>query len=236
MEQFTILLALQNTVGWVTAVGVIAVLIVLYILFSTSHKKEDKEVAKAKVYKVRRKYFWGLTAVMAIGFLSSMAFLPYGNQDDKTDVTYSVLAFQWGWKIAEGDKLLTESVDEFRGANKIDVIPGQFVKFIVGTKDVTHSFGIYNEAGDMVAQVQAMPGYTNDLYYHFTEPGVYKVLCMEYCGIAHAMMIATINVQGPLNDVEETKVETPSEELSEENEEFKIDVVEAENNDLQGQL
>jgi cytochrome c oxidase subunit II len=46
----------------------------------------------------------------------------------------------------------------------------------------------------IVAQVQAMPGYTNVLRYTFNEPGVFRVLCLEYCGAAHHEMNADINV------------------------------------------
>jgi hypothetical protein len=46
----------------------------------------------------------------------------------------------------------------------------------------------------IVAQTQAMPGYTNVLRYTFTEPGVYRVLCLEYCEIAHHRMKAQITV------------------------------------------
>lgn len=46
----------------------------------------------------------------------------------------------------------------------------------------------------IVAQTQAMPGYTNVLRYTFTEPGVYRVLCLEYCGVEHHDMKTEINV------------------------------------------
>jgi cytochrome c oxidase subunit 2 len=39
-----------------------------------------------------------------------------------------------------------------------------------------------------------MPGYINVLRYTFNEPGVYRVLCLEYCGVAHHEMTADIKV------------------------------------------
>jgi cytochrome c oxidase subunit 2 len=47
---------------------------------------------------------------------------------------------------------------------------------------------------NMLAQVQAMPGYTNSVHYTFDKPGKYKILCMEYCGVAHHSMIANLTV------------------------------------------
>jgi cytochrome c oxidase subunit 2 len=46
----------------------------------------------------------------------------------------------------------------------------------------------------MLAQIQAMPGFTNKVRHRFTEPGKYKILCMEYCGLAHHGMVADFDV------------------------------------------
>jgi cytochrome c oxidase subunit 2 len=40
-----------------------------------------------------------------------------------------------------------------------------------------------------------MPGYTNRLQVRFDQPGKYEILCLEYCGVAHHVMAATITVQ-----------------------------------------
>ena len=39
-----------------------------------------------------------------------------------------------------------------------------------------------------------MPGYTNVLRRTFAQPGKYRVLCLEYCGLVHHNMIAEIDV------------------------------------------
>jgi cytochrome c oxidase subunit 2 len=40
-----------------------------------------------------------------------------------------------------------------------------------------------------------MPGYVNKLQVRFAEPGEYEILCLEYCGLAHHGMRATVKVQ-----------------------------------------
>ncbi|CAF0701745.1 hypothetical protein MPNT_410011 [Candidatus Methylacidithermus pantelleriae] len=57
------------------------------------------------------------------------------------------------------------------------------VEFLVRAADVNHGFGLYDPDGRLVAEVQAMPGYTNRLTYVFKKPGTYKVLCLEFCGV-----------------------------------------------------
>ncbi len=71
---------------------------------------------------------------------------------------------------------------------------GQPIEFNVTSSDVNHGFGIYDENMVVITQTQAMPGYTNKLYYTFTKPGKYKILCLEYCGLAHHFMIADFEV------------------------------------------
>jgi cytochrome c oxidase subunit II len=73
-------------------------------------------------------------------------------------------------------------------------VVGQTAEFHVTSKDVNHGFALYDPEMRIVAQTQAMPGYTNILRYTFTEPGTYQVLCLEYCGLGHHDMNADINV------------------------------------------
>ncbi|MGH8337220.1 MAG: cytochrome oxidase, partial [Gammaproteobacteria bacterium] len=68
------------------------------------------------------------------------------------------------------------------------------VEFRVTSSDVNHGFAIYAPDGRIVTQVQAMPGFTNKLVYTFTQPGTYRVMCLEYCGVAHAVMTSEITV------------------------------------------
>jgi cytochrome c oxidase subunit 2 len=74
---------------------------------------------------------------------------------------------------------------------------GAPVAFHVTSADVNHAFGLYDTDMRLVAQTQAMPEYTNILYHTFTEPGTYKVLCLEYCGLSHHGMAAEITVTPP---------------------------------------
>ncbi len=191
MKHSVLISTLHNTIGFITLIGVAIVIFTVIFLFTTSQSNEDKKIIKEKVYGLRRKYFWGLTTLLTIGFFTSLVYLPY-DKSEKADETIYVLSFQWGWKMAP--EPFVSDLNDYNGKNEIDITANENIKFIITSKDVTHSFGIYNDKGELLSQAQAMPGYNNELLYRFEKKGVYKVLCMEYCGIAHAMMIATINV------------------------------------------
>lgn len=68
------------------------------------------------------------------------------------------------------------------------------VEFRVTASDVNHGFAIYAPDGRIVIQTQAMPDFTNKILYTFRTPGTYKIMCLEYCGLAHTAMTAEFEV------------------------------------------
>ena len=48
----------------------------------------------------------------------------------------------------------------------------------------------------VLGNVQAMPGYTNDLRLTLDEPGTYLISCLEFCGRDHHRMFREFEVTG----------------------------------------
>ena len=71
---------------------------------------------------------------------------------------------------------------------QIEIPVDKIVEFRVTSFDVNHGFAIYNEYYELVTQTQTMPGYVNKLRWIFKNPGVYKILYLEYCGAGHQLM------------------------------------------------
>lgn len=60
------------------------------------------------------------------------------------------------------------------------------VRFSVKSVDTVHGFAVYHPDGRMLFTMMLIPGMeSSSLIHTFTEPGQYKVRCLEYCGIAH---------------------------------------------------
>ncbi len=186
------LLSLHGIAGSISlTLSILIVLIVVYLIVS-SKKGENKHAAKEKVYKTRGRYLMGLSITLLIVLFFTLQSLPYPQYHGKADEEVTVVAYQWSWRMAPGQykgKLL-----EFTGLNEITLPANKNIKFNVTSNDVNHNFAIYNSAGELVTQTQAMPKYHNELYYNFKEKGEYKVMCLEYCGVAHAFMFATIHI------------------------------------------
>lgn len=125
----------------------------------------------------------GLAGISLVLFVLTLPRLPFpGSRRAELgppQLTVGATAAQWSWIISR------------------DRLPvGIPVEFDVTSRDVNHDFAIYDPGGRLLAQVQAMPGYTNRLVYRFRVPGTYTVRCLEYCGVGHHMMTARLTVAG----------------------------------------
>lgn len=72
---------------------------------------------------------------------------------------------------------------------------GAEVDFYLTSKDVVHGFNIHKVSLNMTA----VPGGINKETVTFKEPGVYKIVCHEYCGSGHQHMMGEIIVNYPNN-------------------------------------
>jgi len=77
--------------------------------------------------------------------------------------------------------------------SEIYVPVGSEVDFYLTSKDVVHGFNISKKNLNMMA----VYGTINKTTVKFTEPGVYDIVCHEYCGAGHQNMHAQVIVNYP---------------------------------------
>lgn len=179
--------------GIITLVAALLLTVLFFFLLARRGPKREASEIVPKVYKVRGMYFWALLVAIGGTLAWTLQMMPYPWLGDaKPTMTYTIIGKQWAWQTVKGpfDKSLLDSP----AFDPIVVPAGETVSFHVTAADVTHGFGIYTPEGKLESQVQAMPGYVNELIYTFEEPGVYQIICMEYCGVAHHVMLANIQV------------------------------------------
>jgi cytochrome c oxidase subunit 2 len=87
---------------------------------------------------------------------------------------------QWWWRI----RYEPPGRQPFELANEVRLPVGQPVEFLLHSHNVIHSFWIPSLGG----KVDLIPGRVNRLALHPTKTGVFRGVCAEYCGIAHAHM------------------------------------------------
>ncbi|MDI9631373.1 MAG: cytochrome c oxidase subunit II [Acidobacteriota bacterium] len=166
---------------------VLALIVVAVALVVVRRASRRDPAGYANVYRVRRYYAIGLIGALAVLLALTLARTPYAvAAAPPPDLKVEAFGWMWAWEfVVDG---------ESRGP-RIELPAGKLVEFAVSARDVNHGFGIYDPQGRLVAQTQAMPGYVNPLRVRFDEPGTYHVLCLEYCGLGHAVMMGEISVQ-----------------------------------------
>jgi cytochrome c oxidase subunit 2 len=169
----------QRIAVLVSAVFGLALLVLFASVARTATSTDNPDDVAASAAKWRRVTFWGLILLFlpAIGF--SLTKMPYAAAADAPTAAVAINAtgHQWTWAMSEDT-----------------VAAGKPVEFMVSANDVNHGFGLYDPSGRLVAQTQAMPGYTNVMRHTFATPGTYRILCLEYCGLGHHTMFAQLVV------------------------------------------
>jgi cytochrome c oxidase subunit 2 len=95
-------------------------------------------------------------------------------------------------KIGENEYEVVMALQVFSfNPSNIEVPAGSTVHFTLTSKDVTHGFQVANTN----INAMVMPGHIQKISQKFDKPGVYLVLCNEYCGAGHQAMSTTITVK-----------------------------------------
>ncbi|MBX3141487.1 MAG: hypothetical protein KF875_12090 [Trueperaceae bacterium] len=161
------------------ALVVLTLAVFVVVAASSRGAPEPYADVQPRGYRVRRVWFWSLLAVLVVAFGVWGRLTPYSKAEAAPDaISFPIVARQYAFE------------------NMPEVVPyGVPVVFKLTSIDVNHGFAIYDTQDRIVGQVQAMPGYANDLHVTFTEKGKYIVRCLEFCGINHAFMQGSFEVK-----------------------------------------
>ena len=174
---------IQETV-WIISLALMAIItaVFIYVAVNSSKTVPDYAAVQARALSFRAKLFWTLLVAGVIIFIATTQVLPYaptrGGAVSADAIEIDAIGRQWFWELSQSE-----------------VDAGTTVIFNVKTEDVNHGMGIYDSELRLLAQTQAMPGYENKLKFTFNEPGLYRLMCMEYCGLSHHTMIIPFNVK-----------------------------------------
>lgn len=83
--------------------------------------------------------------------------------------------------------------------SEINIPAGSEVDFYLTSKDVVHGFNI----ADKNVNMMAIYGNINKTTVKFDKPGVYEIVCHEYCGVGHQNMKAQVVVTFPKTKITE---------------------------------
>lgn len=167
----------QITIGLVFA-GVALLLACAFVVIGV---QAGSEVASERVHRVgywlRKRWLALLTVIGVLVVGISLFDLPYARGGTAGRTVVAVTGGQFFWSFVP---------------NRVPA--GTPIRFDVSSVDVNHGFGLYDPQGHLIGSVQAMPGYHNKLDLTLGEPGVYRIRCLEFCGLSHSTMESTFTV------------------------------------------
>lgn len=171
---------MYQQIAWIVSSVLIAILamVFVYVAINSSREGNSAEVATA-TGRWRGRLLWGVTLISLPVIAYTLTILPYAREAVANLGTIEVQAkgYQWYWELS-----------------KTELPVGKPIEFQVTSADVNHGFAIYGPDMKIVTQTQGMPGVTNVLRYTFEQPGTYKILCLEYCGVGHHTMMTELHV------------------------------------------
>jgi cytochrome c oxidase subunit II len=115
-------------------------------------------------------------------------------QRDETALLINVTGYQWWWDVEYQHPDPSERV---RTANELHIPVGRTVAIKLIGGDVIHSFW----APTLHGKMDAIPGHESYLWIRSDKPGIYRGQCAEFCGVQHAHMAFTVQVE-PSDDFE----------------------------------
>jgi len=128
-------------------------------------------------YWLRKRWLALLAGLGVVVVGVSLLDLPYARGSAAARTTVTVTSGQFFWSF-QPDRAAA----------------GTPLRFDVTSVDVNHGMGLYDPHGRLIGSVQAMPGYHNRLDLTLSEPGAYRIRCLEYCGLNHSTMDGAFTV------------------------------------------
>ena len=129
----------------------------------------------------RRETTWLVIVIVALFALlmGTIFYVPYGDTAGPRGQVVRVTGVQFAWAIDAPQPLVT----------------GRPVTFFARSRDVAHSFGVYNPSDVLIFQAQVVPDHEQKIVHTFTDSGVYTVRCLEFCGAGHHLMKSSFVVK-----------------------------------------
>lgn len=171
---------MYQQIAWMVSIALIALLAIIFIYVAINSSREGNSADVAAATGLwRGRVLWGVTLLCIPIVAYTLTGLPYARQAiaNLGAVEVQAKGHQWYWELSQ-----------------TELPVGKVIEFQVTSADVNHGFAIYGPDMKIITQTQAMPGVTNVLRYTFEQPGTYKILCLEYCGVAHHTMMTELHL------------------------------------------
>lgn len=169
----------------VVSVFFTTVITVLLIYFALKYRRRPgNEIARELPLNYKLETAWTIVPfviVLVAFFWGGREYLTLLTPPSNAEPIY-IVGKQWMWHVQHRNGI--------REINELHVPVGRKIQIVMISEDVIHSF--YIPAFRM--KFDTLPGRYTRAWFQAKETGRFHLLCAEYCGADHSMMIGKINV------------------------------------------
>jgi cytochrome c oxidase subunit 2 len=178
-----ILMLVAGTLIWCTVIGAY-----LYARATRRHAWSEPTAARLILWAGAVGPAAALLALLTYALWLMPALRPWA-APAKAGMRVEVTGHQYWWEIV----YQPEGGAAVASANEVRLPVGERVEFLLRSPDVIHSFWIPPLGGKM----DLIPGRTNRLTLTADRPGIFRGVCAEFCGSAHALMAFDVVAMPP---------------------------------------
>jgi cytochrome c oxidase subunit II len=161
-----------------TGVFILVTALTLYILFLRNPQRTAAEVNR------QRGMAWIIyggvvmpVIVLAVVYVFTLRSFDFIRQVPNPPVVIEAVGHMWWWEFRYPEQ-------DFITANEMHIPVGQHVEVRLTSADVIHSFWV----PELHGKLDMIPGQVQTLQIIADEPGIYRGICGEFCGLQHARM------------------------------------------------
>ncbi len=142
---------------------------------------DEADITRGEARGVRWIWWGGIVMpvlVLTVIFGRSMVSLAaLQSPEEPETVTIEVTGHRWWWEVRY-------PVEDIVTANELHIPAGEPVHLELHAQDVIHTFWV----PQLHPKIDMLPGETNELWIQADQPGIYRGICAEFCGLQHARM------------------------------------------------
>ena len=168
----------------VTAIYILVAVPMIYFLIKYRYKEGVNEKGAEEHGSFGLEILWTIIPLIIVIYLAvqSAAFYTEQRTPPPDSMVVKTTGMMWTWQFdyPNGKTTYSELVVPVGKPNKLELT----------SNDVLHAFHIPAAK----TMEDAVPGRVTRMWFQFNETGEFRSFCREYCGTAHAYMLATIKV------------------------------------------
>lgn len=175
-----------SVVGIGSFFGIIVVMVIIYFLTIYNHDSKANRSDPVEEHTVIE-LAWSiapLIIVLTIFVWSAKIYFDIYTPPPNT-LNISVIGKQWMWKA--------QHPDGQREVNELHIPVNQPIRLTMTSQDVIHSFFI----PAFRLKQDVLPGRFTTMWFEATQTGEFHLLCAEFCGTEHALMVGKVYVMEP---------------------------------------